>query len=149
MISIRRAVNADAETIADFQVSMAMETEDLALDRPILLDGINALLADPKKGYYYLILVYDRPVGSLMITFERSDWRNGNIWWIQSVFIEGTFRGQGLFRKMYESIKSEVMADPEVRALRLYVFKDNKKAKAVYKSIGMTGDHYEIFEWTK
>ena len=149
MISIRKAVNTDANTIADFQISMAMETEGLALDRNVLIKGIDALLADPSKGYYYLILVDEKPVGSLMITFEWSDWRNGNIWWIQSVFIEKDFRGQGLFRTMYDSIKAEVSADPDICALRLYVFKDNQHAKAVYKAIGMTGDHYEIFEWAK
>jgi len=149
MIEVRQAERGDIDTIAEFQMDMARETEDLELDDSVLKRGIQALFDDDKKGRYFVALVNGKPVGSLMITYEWSDWRNGNVWWIQSVFIAREYRRQGLFRAMYESIKQKVQQIPEVCGLRLYVFRENHHAKSVYKKLGMAGDHYEIFEWMK
>lgn len=33
-------------------------------------------------------------VAQLMITLEWSDWRNGEVWWIQSVFVRADHRRQ-------------------------------------------------------
>src|SRR2546425_10780884 len=81
-IYVRSAERDDAMTIADFNISMAMETEKLALDSKIIISGVYAVFVDPSRGQYLVAEIAGRIVGCLLITHEWSDWRNGNIWWI-------------------------------------------------------------------
>jgi len=153
-IDIRDAVIDDASTIVDFQIRMARETENLELDRAICSAGVRAVFADPARGRY-LVAEETREasarhiIGSLMITSEWSDWRNGAVWWIQSVYVIPTARGQGVYRRMYEHIRQQVLASDNVRGLRLYVDLRNDAAQQVYRRLGMNGDHYTLFEWMK
>jgi GNAT superfamily N-acetyltransferase len=128
---------------------MAMETESLELDPLVLEAGIRAVFDDPAKGHYYVAETDGVVVASLMLTFEWSDWRNGNVWWIQSVYMEKAYRNRGIFRQMYEYLRQFVLQDPAIRGLRLYVDERNRNAQAVYRAIGMNGDHYRVFEWMK
>ncbi len=148
-IHIRKAEPVDIPVICRFQLSMAMETESLELDPLVLEAGIRAVFDDPAKGHYYVAETDGVVVASLMLTFEWSDWRNGNVWWIQSVYMEKAFRNRGIFRQMYEYLRQLVLQDPAIRGLRLYVDERNRNAQAVYRAIGMNGDHYRVFEWMK
>lgn len=140
----------DKDQIAAFQISMALETENLILYPEIVNLGVEAVFRDPAKGTYYVAEVENRAIASLLTTYEWSDWRNGNILWIQSVFVEKEFRGSGVFKKLYEHIKSLVLDDKNnYRGIRLYVDKANTKAINVYSKLGMTNHHYETFEWMK
>lgn len=150
MIHIRSANISDKDKIADFQISMALETENLILYPDIVELGVDAVFRDPAKGKYYVAEADNRVIASLLTTYEWSDWRNGNILWIQSVFVEGEFRGQGVFRMLYEHVKSIVLDEKNsYRGIRLYVDKSNTKAIQVYSKFGMTNHHYETFEWMK
>jgi ribosomal protein S18 acetylase RimI-like enzyme len=161
---IRPAEPRDAETIADFNAAMAMETERLALDRPTLLAGVRAALADERKARYFVAAApvvgagaaagsfpsggtgaADRVVGQLMLTRGWSDWRNGEIWWIQSVYVAHTFRGRGVFRALYRHVHRLAREQGAV-GLRLYVEKDNAAAQKTYASLGMTVTHYLVME---
>lgn len=148
-IIIRTAKISDLPFICDFQLRMAMETENIELDPLILEAGISAIFRDPSKGVYYVAESGGKTVASLMITYEWSDWRNGLVWWIQSVFIDPGYRKQGIFKLMFEKLKDTVSNDLSVRGLRLYVDERNHNAQAVYKAIGMDGGHYRVFEWMK
>ena len=145
-ISIRKATKADAGTIANFQLKMAKETENLDLDITVLNKGVEAVFTDSSKGFYYVAEVTGKPVASLMITFEWSDWRNGLIWWIQSVYVTPEQRQLGVFQKMYRYIKDQVI-EQNIRGLRLYVDITNSRAQKVYEKIGMNGEHYKMYEW--
>jgi ribosomal protein S18 acetylase RimI-like enzyme len=147
MIAIRPATRTDATCILDFQVMMAIETENIVLDKLIASKGIAALLDDPSKGVYYVAEVKGQVAGCFLITYEWSDWRNGVVWWLQSVYVDAPYRKLGVFRKMYDHIVGIISADPGVRGLRLYVDKSNERAQNVYRSLGMNGDHYTVFEW--
>ena len=94
-IEIRPARADDAAMIAEFNARMAHETEALTLDRAILDAGVRAALADPNKARYFVADAGGKVVGQLMITLEWSDWRNGEIWWIQSVYVHVDYRGRG------------------------------------------------------
>ncbi|MEO1054782.1 MAG: GNAT family N-acetyltransferase [Bacteroidota bacterium] len=148
-IKIREAYRSEASVIADFQMKMALETEDVELDAAVVERGVNAIFSDEHKGVYYVGLVEDEIVGSLLTTYEWSDWRCSTVWWIQSVFIKNEFRGKGVFKKMYAHLKGIVENSPDLAGLRLYVDKSNVKAQKVYESIGMNGDHYFFYEWMK
>ncbi len=149
MINVRFAIPDDAADIVEFQLKMALETESLTLNPDIVRKGVAAVFEDNSKGKY-LVAEYDgEVVSSMMLTTEWSDWRNNTFLWIQSVYVMPDFRKTGIFRKMYEFVKVMVENSPEYAGLRLYVEVNNNKAQEVYNRLGMTGEHYRMFEWEK
>ena len=148
-IEVRKANLYDKEKIASFQEEMALETENLTLDPAHIRAGIEAVFQDKSKGMYFVAEAEGEIIASLMITFEWSDWRNAWVYWIQSVFVDKSFRRQGVYRKMYADIKQLVAADKNVAGIRLYVDKTNVNAQKTYAQLGMNGAHYQLFEWMK
>ncbi|HBX53480.1 MAG: GNAT family N-acetyltransferase [Bacteroidetes bacterium RIFOXYA12_FULL_35_11] len=148
-IHIRQARLADEEKIIAFQLAMAAETEGLELNLDILKKGVNSIFTDATKGIYYVAEINEEVVGSMLVTYEWSDWRNGLVLWFQSVYILPEHRGKGIFRKMYDFLKEKVLTDEHLKGLRLYVDKRNVNAQKVYTSLGMSGEHYATFEWMK
>lgn len=148
-VTFRDARPGDAGAIIDFQLAMARETEELELDRDTCTRGVEAVFADPNRGRYFVAESEGRVVASLMITYEWSDWRNGVVWWIQSVFVTGELRGQGVYAGLYRHVQSLVNADESIRGIRLYVDRRNSRAQQVYARLGMNGEHYSVFEWMK
>ena len=136
-----------AATIAQFQVAMALETENLALEPSIVTAGVLAVIQDPRKGTYYCAKIDDVVVASLLCVPEWSDWRNKTVIWIHSVYVMPEHRGQGVFKEMYSHLKNMVCDTKEFAGLRLYVDKNNKNAQQVYHSLGMSNNHYTMFEW--
>ncbi len=147
-MKIRKAKNEDAAIIINFQQKMAMETEGLELDHSTISNGVLAVFSDPSKGTYYITESDSKPVASLLITPEWSDWRNSYIWWFQSVYVIPEYRRKGVFRHMYNFIKEEASKE-NIPGLRLYVEKDNIRAQLTYQAMGMDGEHYRLFEWMK
>jgi GNAT superfamily N-acetyltransferase len=148
-LRIRPGAAGDLETLVDFQLRMARETEALELDPGIVIRGVAAVLADPAKGSYWVAERDGGIVGSLLTTFEWSDWRNGTVLWIQSVYVVPGERGRGVYRALYEHLRRRVEGDPGLKGLRLYVDRRNAAAQEVYERLGMTREHYELFEWLK
>ncbi|MBN2237233.1 MAG: GNAT family N-acetyltransferase [Bacteroidales bacterium] len=148
-IQIRRAKESDLQSIVEFQVAMAFETENLLLDKPTVEKGVTAAYHDASKGQYFVTEIDGEVASSLMITPEWSDWRNGVVYWIQSVFVKEKYRRMGIYRKMYAYIQEIVKTDNKVRGIRLYVDKTNVNAQKTYTNTGMNGDHYQLFEWMK
>jgi ribosomal protein S18 acetylase RimI-like enzyme len=145
-INVRPASLADCAVIADFNLRLAEETEGLRLVPGCVRAGVAALLQDSAKGVYYVAEVNGTVAGQLMITYEWSDWRNGNLWWIQSVYVKQEFRAQGIFRRLFEHLKSLARQQKDVPALRLYVHADNTRAQHSYEKLGMSRTKYEVFE---
>ena len=143
---IRAATVDDLETIADFNVRLAEETEDTSLDRETVRQGVRALLSDPTRGAYYVACADGRVIGQIMHTREWSDWRNGDIWWIQSVYVHPDHRRRGVFRSLYAHLKALAESDPGVVGLRLYVEHDNEVAQTTYEGLGMAPARYRIMQ---
>lgn len=146
---IREANTSDIPCLIDFQLKMALETESIQLEISTLSMGMQKLVKDPVKGKYFVAVEGTEVIACLMITFEWSDWRCGTLWWIQSVYVSESWRGKGVYKKMYEHIRSMVASDPDLKGIRLYVDNSNERAKKVYAGLGMNGDHYSVFEWMK
>lgn len=144
--TIRRASTTDAQTIADFQVAMAAESEGLELDAALVLRGVTEGLADEAKGTYF-VAQDDRgvAVGSLLITREWSDWRCAWYWWIQSVYVCPAFRRQGVYRALYAHVKAQASSAGSP-CVKLYVDRSNQKGLATYQALGMTESHYLLYE---
>lgn len=146
---IRKATTYDSEKIVGFQLAMANETENVKLHLPTVVLGVNAVLNDESKGQYYVAEINSQVVGSLLTTFEWSDWRNGTILWIQSVYVLPEFRRKGIYRNMYAHIKQLVLSNKNLNGIRLYADKTNISAHLTYQKLGMSPDHYITFEWLK
>jgi len=145
-IRTREATAADAGDIVGFQLAMARETEELELDAEIVTRGVRAVFEQPARGRYFVAEDDGAVIASLLITYEWSDWRDGNVWWIQSVYVRASHRRRGVYARMYEQVKSEAVA-AGARGIRLYVDRRNTLAQDVYRRCGMNGEHYLVFEW--
>lgn len=152
---IRAAETGDAGLLARWAQAMALETEHRQLDADTVAAGVGAGIADPLKARYF-IAMQDAPlagretigsaIGTLMLTREWSDWRNGDWWWIQSVYVDPPHRRQGVFAALYRHVEKIARATPDVIGLRLYVERDNARAQATYAALGMRDAGYRIFE---
>lgn len=137
---------SDAPILAEFNQRLAWETEHLRLDPEVVHEGVVAVLADTNKGVYFVAEAQGKIVGQLMITYEWSDWRNGNLWWIQSVYVPEPHRGQGVFRALFQHLENLARTHPDVAGLRLYMHADNERARRTYERLGMKHSDYEVFE---
>jgi ribosomal protein S18 acetylase RimI-like enzyme len=145
-IRIRDATPADVSTIADYNSRLAEETEQTRLDPTRINPGVKALLADPSKGRYWLAVSGDQVVGQIAVTYEWSDWRNGMIWWIQSVYVHEDHRRRGVYSSLYQHIESLAQSDSKVIGIRLYVEKENKRAQQTYGKLGMNMTNYRVMQ---
>ncbi len=147
-IRIRDAAPADLEFLAHGNEAMAIETEHRTLDPQTIRRGVGAVLANPTHGRYFIAENSDTgtPLGQLMVTYEWSDWRNGQFWWFQSVYVVPEARRRGVFQAMYEHVEALVRATPGVCGLRLYVERDNVRAQRAYERCGMHDANYRVME---
>jgi GNAT superfamily N-acetyltransferase len=149
VIQIRKATAGDIPALVEFQMSLALESENVILDQGVLATGLKALFDDPTKGYYNIAEDDGEPVGCHMVTYEWSDWRNGMVLWLQSVYVREAYRKKGVFRQMYDNLLDVIRKDAGLRGLRLYVDKSNERAMKTYEKMGMDGSHYTVYEWMK
>ncbi len=147
-MNIRLAEKAEAIALVEFNQAMALETEGKTLDAQILQSGVESVFHDEKKGFYVVAEEDGQIVGSLMITFEWSDWRDSWFWWIQSVYILPAYRGRGIYRLLYQFVKARAELENDVCGFRLYVEKENGRAQMVYEKLGMQTSHYLMYEET-
>lgn len=149
MLKITEALSKHAGIIARFQLLMAKETENIAL-KPLEVEaGVKHIFDNPDIGKYYVALNDTDVIASILTLYEWSDWRNGSVIWIDSVYVLPEFRKKGVFKEMYSTTKRKVMEDKNLKGIRLYVDRANPDAISVYKHLGMDGGHYTLFEWMK
>ena len=144
--TLRQAVAKDAASIAEFNRLMAFETEHKKLIPEVILAGVNTMIANPSHGFYLVAEKDGNIAGSLMITTEWSDWRNGVVWWVQSVYVREEYRRQGIYRGLYEKVKALASENESVCGFRLYVEKDNVNAQKTYEVLGMLETDYLMYE---
>ena len=145
-IQTHKASAADVDFIVGANLAMATETEDLGLNRDTLEAGVRYMLAHPEEGQYLIATLDDKPVGTLMTTFEWSDWRNGRFWWIQSVYVLAPARRRGVYRAMHDAVRQLAASDEQACGIRLYVERENTVAQQTYQDIGMVETHYRLYE---
>ncbi|MGE4261283.1 N-acetyltransferase family protein [Shewanella sp.] len=143
---IRKGRSEDIAALVAFNQAMAEETEGLLLDPEILTRGVTAMINEPQRGFYLVAEQQGQIVASLMVTFEWSDWRAANYYWIQSVYVTPACRRQGIYRQLYQMVKQIAAADGGAASFRLYVEHDNQRAQQTYNALGMAQSHYLMFE---
>jgi GNAT superfamily N-acetyltransferase len=147
--TIRAARSDEASLIRDFQVTMAFESEKLRLDPETCLRGVRRIFAEPTLGEYLVLESAGAIAGCVLLQREWSDWRARSVLWIHSLFVRPEFRGKGAYRGLHASLQERVKSDPELAGLRLYVDRGNTGAIAAYETLGMTREHYHLYEWMK
>lgn len=145
-ITIRPAILADAPAIATNNRATALETEGWEIGADVALAGARAILDEPARGFYLVADAEGAVVGQCMVTYEWSDWRNGEFWWIQSVFVQPDRRRQGIFARLYRTVEAIAEDRPDVTGLRLYVETGNAAAQAAYFRLGMRRAPYVLLE---
>jgi len=144
--TIRQATLHDAPVVIEFNRLLAEESEGKTLELVVLSVGVNKALADPCKAVYFLAEEQGKALGQLSYTTEWSDWRNGWIWWIQSVYVRPEARRRGVLRHLYAHVHQAAKQDPEVIGLRLYVERDNERAQNTYLGMGMEWTSYLVMQ---
>ena len=144
-IKIRVAAKSDITTLAKNNQALAHETENMILNLNTIISGVSEAL-EREDCHYFVAEINKIVVGQTMITYEWSDWRNGLIWWMQSVFVLSNFRKQGVFSALFNHIENLALNDPNVKALRLYVIQDNQSGKKTYEALGMKDSGYIVYE---
>ncbi|HOX47096.1 MAG TPA: GNAT family N-acetyltransferase [Myxococcota bacterium] len=149
-IRVRDAALADAERLTAWAAAMAWETERRRLDPDTLGRGVRLGLEDPARARYFVAERVGEsgavPAGTLMLTREWSDWRAGEWWWIQSVYVPPACRRLGVLRALYAHVLGLARSAPGVCGLRLYVARDNRAAQEAYARLGMQDPGYSMFE---
>ena len=145
----RLAAAQDAAVLAEFNAAMALETEGKHLLPEVIGAGVRSLLGRPASGFYLVAEADGQVVGSLLVTKEWSDWRNGDFWWIQSVYVRPAWRRQGIYKRLYRHVQQLAANDPAVCGFRLYVERENQRAQHTYRALGMSETHYLVFEELK
>jgi GNAT superfamily N-acetyltransferase len=145
-LTIRQAVLSDADILARFNIELAKESENLALDPAMVKAGVEALLRDSAKGTYFVAESGGEVIGQLLITHEWSDWRNGDFWWLQSVFVRSDFRRRGVFKALFDYVLASAKRHKDVAGIRLYVEKNNDPALKAYYRLGLKDTHYHVLE---
>ncbi len=146
---IRQARPEDATALSEFNQNMAYETEGIELIPEVITAGVKTMIDNPQMGFYLVAEADGDIQASLMITTEWSDWRNGLFWWIQSVYVKPDYRRQGLYRQLYQRVKSLAESETGVCGFRLYVEHDNSNAQKTYQALGMEETGYKMFEELK
>ncbi len=145
-IRIRQGTTSDINRIAEFQQALAQESEGKTLDGDLLMKGIQKIFQDEDRGFYVMAESGDQVVGGLMITYEWSDWRNANFWWIQSVYVDYQWRRHGVYRALHGYVHDIAQSREDICGIRLYVERNNTVAQQTYNSLGMSQSHYHLYE---
>lgn len=143
---IRAASPDDRDLIAAFNNGIAEETENHSLDMELIVPGVERLLNDASLGRYWVAESDGEIIGQIMLTYEWSDWRNGLLWWIQSVYVHPDHRRKGVYTSLYRHVEQLAIADNDVAGIRLYVERDNSKAQQTYTTLGMSDSGYQVME---
>ena len=146
MIEIRQALSSDVETITQFNIALCRETEGRELDPVTVTNGVRRFVSETKRGRYFVAVIEGKVVGQTAHTLEWSDWRNGEIWWIQSVYVHPQFRSQGVCRTLFMHIKELGEADVDCCGIRLYMESENETARESYRRLGFNETGYVVFE---
>jgi GNAT superfamily N-acetyltransferase len=145
MAQVRIATRSDAPFLIQSQLAMALETEHLTLEPDTVHKGVHAVFDTPARGFYLIAEPNGLPGACMLVLNEWSDWRNREVWWLHSVYVLPEQRRAGLFRALHAEVQKLARARG-IAGLRLYVDRRNSAAQAVYRALGMSDEHYQLYE---
>lgn len=148
-VIIKQASLEHLDTIVNFNLALALETENRKLDVNILRQSIHSILTDPKKGVYILAYIGEEIVGQIMYTYEWSTWRNANFMWLTDLYICPEHRKKGIFKHLSDYVMDLYHKDPHAVGLRFCVDKENTSVIPLYQKAGWKEGNYNLWEIKK
>ena len=85
-----------------------------------------------------------RPAG-MLTEMEAGHRRNGQLWWIQSVYVHADYRRRGFFRALYQHVVQQAKEEHAV-GIRLYVDAHNTKAQETVSPSLLSDKHQHSFD---
>ena len=133
MVDVMLAGPADLDDICNFR-----EPENTTLR-----SGIEAALNDISKGFYFIARTEGVVVGFLYVTYEWSDWRAGDMYWIRNITVSPAHQGKGIFRSLVESCKARAKEN-QVAAIRMVIHEEDETCKRKIAKSGFDAGVYNI-----
>ena len=111
-VVIRSATSDDVAVITEYNCRLALETEHKTLDRATVNAGVRRGLELGDEVQYFVAEDEAGVIGQIMLTREWSDWRNGWMIWLQSVYYlnaQSNWHAYGAMRFAYDSMLNREM----------------------------------------
>ena len=140
---IRPAEVADTQSLVSFTIAEALDAERRSLIRTDVQRGVAGAFLTPPKARYWVVESQGTVVASCSIVTEWSNFRGGDYWWIQSLYIVPEHRGTGLVDLMLRRLVQEAKAGGALD-FRLYGFNTNARALRAYQRLGFREAPYLI-----
>lgn len=141
---IREARPEDIETLVDFTLQEARETEGAERAVAAVTHGVRAVFGDSALARYWVAETEQgRVVASISAVTEWSNFNGGDYWWVQSLFIAPDHRGGGLVDSLLAHLEAAAKAAGAID-LRLYVLNTNQRALTAYRRCGFDAAPYTI-----
>lgn len=141
--AIRPATPEDADILVAYTLSEALDAERRTLSRSDVQRGVAGGFATPPKARYWVVESAGSIVASTSIVTEWSNFRGGDYWWIQSLYIVPEHRGKGLVDVVLRFLVDEAKAGGALD-LRLYGYNTNARALRAYQRFGFREAPYLI-----
>jgi len=145
-VLIRAATVDDVAVITEFNCRLAVETENQHLERQTVAAGVRQGLELGDEVRYFVAEDETGVIGQIMLTREWSDWRNGWMIWLQSVYVAADKRGVGVFRMLFDRAVELTRLSCNAVGVRLYVEHENEAATATYRKLGFRDSGYLVME---
>lgn len=140
---VRDATTSDIDTIVAFTVREALEAEGLDTNDAAVRRGVAGAFGEQPVSKYWVAEDGDEVVGSISVVTEWSNFRGGNYWWIQSLFIVPAHRGTGLVQVLIDHVAGIAQAAGALD-LRLYARTSNERATHAYVRCGFETAPYTM-----
>ena len=138
-IRIAPAALADLESVLALMRQMqASDPWSEPFHETAVRANLTELLANPSYGLIYLVWDAERPVAYLVICFDYSLEYRGKGAWIDELFVQASFRGQGIGTQLLD-LAERVSLEQGAQFLHLEVTHGNS-AIALYRRRGFL-DH--------
>ena len=145
-VVIRSATSDDVAAITEYNCRLALETENKTLDRGTVDAGVRRGLELGDEVQYFVAEDESGVIGQIMLTREWSDWRNGWMIWLQSVYVASEKRGAGVFRLLFQRAVELTRLRCDAVCVRLYVEHENEPAMETYRRLGFLDSGYLVME---
>jgi ribosomal protein S18 acetylase RimI-like enzyme len=137
-INFRSASNNDIDRLL---VAMRefYALDDYAFDEKITRKALEKFIADDTLGRLWLIEGDNKTIGYVALTFSYSFEFHGRDAFVDELFIDASYRGQGIGKAVMRFIE-EKCRELGVNALHLEVERENIAAQKLYRRFGFA-DH--------
>jgi diamine N-acetyltransferase len=145
-INFRVATISDVEMLLRFMREFN-QIDDYGFAESTARPALEKFINDASLGYLWLIEGEDKAIGYVAVTFGYSFEFHGRDAFVDELFLEANYRGQGIGNQTMQFIE-ERCREFGVKALHLEVERTNSAALALYRKFGFKDhDRYLLTRW--